>query len=251
MFCLPGIDGAGDEAGDEADDDDADDETEHDVLLSVALWRLLRALGDAPMSPVTATYRLNHPWGCGGTPLGVNIREHGIASVQTGLDPSPWRWSTTTTSCSRAWRTCSTSTATAWSWPRSTRTPDSRDDVDVVLYDSFAQPESDHQRDRRAGDATRGRATSSSTPGTSSPSSSTPPAGSACTATCRRPCPPRARRRDRGRPRRRDGGQRRRGRRAASAPGLDWPGRLEGITDRESEILALITQGKSNAEVAR
>lgn len=39
-------------------------------------------------------------------------------------------------------------------------------------------------------------------------------------------------------------------RRAPSAPGLDWPGRLEGITDRESEILALITQGKSNAEVA-
>ncbi|MFH8249580.1 LuxR C-terminal-related transcriptional regulator [Microbacterium sp. B2969] len=39
-------------------------------------------------------------------------------------------------------------------------------------------------------------------------------------------------------------------RRAPSAPGLDWPGRLQGITDRESEILALITQGKSNAEVA-
>jgi len=38
--------------------------------------------------------------------------------------------------------------------------------------------------------------------------------------------------------------------RAGSAPGLDWPGRHEGITDRESEILALITQGKSNAEVA-
>ena len=38
--------------------------------------------------------------------------------------------------------------------------------------------------------------------------------------------------------------------RAPSAPGLDWPGRREGITDRESEILALITQGKSNAEVA-
>ena len=32
--------------------------------------------------------------------------------------------------------------------------------------------------------------------------------------------------------------------------GLDWPGRREGITDRESEILALITRGKSNAEVA-
>ena len=39
-------------------------------------------------------------------------------------------------------------------------------------------------------------------------------------------------------------------RRAGSALGLDWPGRKEGITDRESEILALITQGKSNAEVA-
>jgi len=40
-------------------------------------------------------------------------------------------------------------------------------------------------------------------------------------------------------------------RRAVSAPGLDWPGRDDGITDRESEILALITQGKSNAEVAQ
>jgi DNA-binding NarL/FixJ family response regulator len=39
-------------------------------------------------------------------------------------------------------------------------------------------------------------------------------------------------------------------RRARSAAGLDWPGRREGLTDRESEILALITQGKSNAEVA-
>ena len=39
-------------------------------------------------------------------------------------------------------------------------------------------------------------------------------------------------------------------RRASSAMGLDWPGRLEGITDRESEILALITQGKSNADIA-
>ncbi len=39
-------------------------------------------------------------------------------------------------------------------------------------------------------------------------------------------------------------------RRKSSALGLDWPGRREGITDREAEILALITQGKSNAEVA-
>ena len=39
-------------------------------------------------------------------------------------------------------------------------------------------------------------------------------------------------------------------RRACSAVGLDWPGRGEGLSDRASEILALITQGKSNAEVA-
>jgi DNA-binding NarL/FixJ family response regulator len=38
--------------------------------------------------------------------------------------------------------------------------------------------------------------------------------------------------------------------RSRSVPWLDWPGRAEGLTDRESEILALITQGKSNAEVA-
>jgi DNA-binding NarL/FixJ family response regulator len=39
-------------------------------------------------------------------------------------------------------------------------------------------------------------------------------------------------------------------RRSRAAAGLDWPGRHEGLTDREAEILALITQGKSNAEVA-
>ena len=39
--------------------------------------------------------------------------------------------------------------------------------------------------------------------------------------------------------------------RRRSAPGLDWPGRAEGITDREAEVLALITQGRSNGEVAR
>ena len=38
--------------------------------------------------------------------------------------------------------------------------------------------------------------------------------------------------------------------RTRSAAGLDWPGRHEGLSDREAEILALITQGKSNAEVA-
>ena len=38
--------------------------------------------------------------------------------------------------------------------------------------------------------------------------------------------------------------------RARATSGLDWPGRHEGLTDREAEILALITQGKSNADVA-
>ena len=38
--------------------------------------------------------------------------------------------------------------------------------------------------------------------------------------------------------------------RPGSALGLDWPGRSEGLTDRESEVLALITQGKNNAEIA-
>ncbi len=36
----------------------------------------------------------------------------------------------------------------------------------------------------------------------------------------------------------------------ARTQGGDWPGRGEGLTDREAEILALITQGKNNAEVA-
>jgi DNA-binding NarL/FixJ family response regulator len=39
--------------------------------------------------------------------------------------------------------------------------------------------------------------------------------------------------------------------RARSAPGLDWPGRGEGLSEREAEVLALITQGMSNADVAR
>jgi DNA-binding NarL/FixJ family response regulator len=38
--------------------------------------------------------------------------------------------------------------------------------------------------------------------------------------------------------------------RRARAQVGDWPGRREGLSDREAEILALITQGKNNAEVA-
>ena len=33
--------------------------------------------------------------------------------------------------------------------------------------------------------------------------------------------------------------------------GLEWPGKPEGLSNRESEILALITQGKPNSEIAR
>ncbi|HEY5979842.1 MAG TPA: response regulator transcription factor [Microlunatus sp.] len=39
-------------------------------------------------------------------------------------------------------------------------------------------------------------------------------------------------------------------RRVRAVNGSDWPGREEGLTDRESEVLALITQGMSNAQVA-
>src|ERR1700752_5434363 len=41
------------------------------------------------------------------------------------------------------------------------------------------------------------------------------------------------------------------GARARSAPGLDWPGRGEGLSEREADILALITQGMINAAVSR
>lgn len=39
--------------------------------------------------------------------------------------------------------------------------------------------------------------------------------------------------------------------RARGTVGLEWPGRVEGLSEREAEMLALITQGKSNAEIAR
>jgi DNA-binding NarL/FixJ family response regulator len=38
--------------------------------------------------------------------------------------------------------------------------------------------------------------------------------------------------------------------RAGGNNGLDWPGRGEGLSEREAEILAFITQGLSNADVS-
>jgi DNA-binding NarL/FixJ family response regulator len=123
------------------------------------------------------------------------------------------------------------------------------DSVDIVLYDSFAQPESDH--DEIATLVANPRAhrvvvytwnfhpdliASAQEQGAHGYLSKTLPARELVAAleavhagehVISEP-PPRAR----------------------SAVGLDWPGRGEGLTDRESEILALITQGKSNAEVA-
>jgi DNA-binding NarL/FixJ family response regulator len=37
--------------------------------------------------------------------------------------------------------------------------------------------------------------------------------------------------------------------RGCPSVGQDWPGRTEGLTERESEILALITQGRTNSEI--
>ncbi|PZS26264.1 MAG: helix-turn-helix transcriptional regulator [Pseudonocardiales bacterium] len=124
-----------------------------------------------------------------------------------------------------------------------------KDAVDIALYDSFAQPESDHDEIVTLVKSSRARRVvvytwnfhpdlieSARRKGAHGYLSKTLPARDLVTALeavhageviVSEP-PPRAR----------------------SAPGLDWPGRGEGLTDREAEILALITQGKSNAQVA-
>jgi len=123
------------------------------------------------------------------------------------------------------------------------------DSVDIVLYDSFAQPESDHDEIRVLVNNPRARRVvvytwnfhpdliaSAREHGAHGYLSKTLPARELVAAleavhageTVISDVPPRVR----------------------SAVGLDWPGRGEGLSDRESEILALITQGKSNAEVA-
>jgi DNA-binding NarL/FixJ family response regulator len=123
------------------------------------------------------------------------------------------------------------------------------DSVDIVLYDSFAQPEADHDEIAALVANPRARRVvvytwnfhpdliaSAQDKGAHGYLSKTLPARELVTALeavhagekVISDVPPRAR----------------------SAVGLDWPGRGEGLSDRESEILALITQGKSNAEVA-
>jgi len=124
------------------------------------------------------------------------------------------------------------------------------DVVDIVLYDSFAQPESDHDeisvlvknpRARRVVVYTWNFAAdlidSALQQGVSGYLSKAMPARDLVAAMCAIHAgevvvsdPPG---------------------RARAVIGLDWPGRTEGLSDRESEVLALITQGLSNADVAR
>jgi DNA-binding NarL/FixJ family response regulator len=124
------------------------------------------------------------------------------------------------------------------------------DDVDIVLYDSFAQPESDHEEIAALVANPRARRVvvytwnfhpdlieSARRQGAHGYLSKTLRARELVAALeavhagtpVVSDVPPRTR----------------------GAVGLDWPGRGEGLSDRESEILALITQGKSNAEVAK
>src|SRR5258708_9457452 len=124
------------------------------------------------------------------------------------------------------------------------------DTVDIVLYDSFAQPESDHDEIAVLVANPRARRVvvytwnfhpdliaSAQQHGAHGYLSKTLPARELVAAleavhageTVISDVPPRAR----------------------SAVGLDWAGRDEGLSDREAEILALITQGMSNADVAR
>jgi len=122
------------------------------------------------------------------------------------------------------------------------------DDVDIALYDSFAQPEADHDEIEILVDNPHARRVvvytwnlqpklveTALAKGASGYLSKTLPArelvealesvhaGQTVVSPASKPAP---------------------------TVGLDWPGRSEGLTERESEILALITQGKSNVEAA-
>ena len=123
------------------------------------------------------------------------------------------------------------------------------DEVDVVLYDSFAQPEADHDDIAVLVDNPHASHVvvytwnfhpalieSALGKGASGYLSKTLPARDLVTAIeaiaagelVVSDAPPRSR----------------------TPAGLDWPGRTEGLTDREAEVLALITQGKTNLQIA-
>jgi DNA-binding NarL/FixJ family response regulator len=122
--------------------------------------------------------------------------------------------------------------------------------VDIVLYDSFAQPESDHEEIRVLIENPNARRVvvytwnfasdlvdSALRQGVSGYLSKALPARELVTALCAVHAGETVVSETPGRSR--------------PITGLDWPGRSEGLSDRESEVLALITQGLSNADVAR
>ncbi len=122
--------------------------------------------------------------------------------------------------------------------------------VDIVLYDSFAQPESDHEEIRVLIENPNARRVVVYTwnfasdlvdtalqQGVSGYLSKALPARDLVSALCAVHAGETVVSETPGRSR--------------PITGLDWPGRSEGLSDRESEVLALITQGLSNADVAR
>jgi len=121
--------------------------------------------------------------------------------------------------------------------------------VDIVLYDSFAQPESDHEEIRVLIENPNARRVvvytwnfasdlveSALQQGVSGYLSKALPARDLVSALCAVHAGEKVVSETPGRSR--------------PITGLDWPGRSEGLSDRESEVLALITQGLSNADVA-
>jgi DNA-binding NarL/FixJ family response regulator len=122
--------------------------------------------------------------------------------------------------------------------------------VDIVLYDSFAQPESDHEEIRVLVENPNAHhvvvytwnfasdlVESALQQGVSGYLSKALPARDLVSALCAVNAGETVVSETPGRSR--------------PINGLDWPGRGEGLSDRESEVLALITQGLSNADVAR